>query len=85
VRKRLDFEWPVSNDVIRVCLELALQAPTAAAKRNGVGSWLPIVTRATPWVIFIAGAPGHIWRMANGTLMQLEPHKTLARFRRPDI
>src|SRR5262245_38044594 len=30
VRKRLDFERPVSNDIIRECLQLAVQAPTGA-------------------------------------------------------
>jgi nitroreductase len=30
VRKRLDFERPVSRDVIMECLELALQAPTGS-------------------------------------------------------
>ncbi len=30
VRKRLDFDRPVEMDVIRECLELALQAPTAS-------------------------------------------------------
>ena len=30
VRKRLDFERPVSRDVIMDCLELALQAPTGS-------------------------------------------------------
>ena len=30
VRKRLDFERSVSNDIIRECLQLALQAPTGA-------------------------------------------------------
>lgn len=30
VRKRLDFDKPVSRDVLRECLELALQAPTGS-------------------------------------------------------
>jgi hypothetical protein len=30
VRKRLDFERPISKDIIRECLQLALQAPTGA-------------------------------------------------------
>ena len=30
VRKRLDFEKPVSRDVVMECLELALQAPTGS-------------------------------------------------------
>ena len=30
VRKRLDFERPVGQDVIRECLEIALQAPTGS-------------------------------------------------------
>ena len=30
VRKRLDFDKPVSRDVLTECLELALQAPTGS-------------------------------------------------------
>ncbi len=30
VRKRLDFEKPVSRDVLMECLDLALQAPTGS-------------------------------------------------------
>ena len=30
VRKRLDFEKPVSRDVVMECLDLALQAPTGS-------------------------------------------------------
>ena len=36
VRKRLDLSRPVEPEVIRECLELALQAPTA---RAGTSSW----------------------------------------------
>jgi nitroreductase len=38
VRKRLDFERPVSKDIIRACLQLAVQAPTGSTVRGGVGS-----------------------------------------------
>ena len=34
VRRRLDFDRPVSETVIRECLDLALQAPTAALRQD---------------------------------------------------
>jgi nitroreductase len=34
VRKRLDFERPVSREVVRECLELALQAPTGSNRQG---------------------------------------------------
>ena len=34
VRKKLDFDRPVPHDVIRECLELALQAPTGSNRQN---------------------------------------------------
>ena len=34
VRKRLDFDRPVEDDVLRECLELALQAPTGSNAQN---------------------------------------------------
>ncbi|MGA1345762.1 MAG: nitroreductase family protein, partial [Ilumatobacteraceae bacterium] len=34
VRKRLDFERPVSRDVIMECLEIALQAPTGSNRQG---------------------------------------------------
>lgn len=34
VRKRLDFERPVEREVIRECLELALQAPTGSNRQG---------------------------------------------------
>lgn len=34
VRRRLDFDRPVSEAVLRECLELALQAPTAALRQD---------------------------------------------------
>ena len=43
VRKRLDFERPVSMEVIHECLELALQAPTGS---NAQGWHFVVVTDA---------------------------------------
>jgi nitroreductase len=34
VRKRLDFDRPVDDDVLRECLDLALQAPTGSNAQN---------------------------------------------------
>ena len=34
VRKRLDFDKPVSRDVLMECLELALQAPTGVERKR---------------------------------------------------
>ena len=34
VRKRLDFDRPVPHEVIRECLEIALQAPTGSNRQN---------------------------------------------------
>ena len=34
VRKRLDFDRPVEDDVLRECLELAVQAPTGSNAQN---------------------------------------------------
>ena len=34
VRKRLDFDRPVGMDVIRECMELAVQAPTGSNSQN---------------------------------------------------
>jgi nitroreductase len=34
IRKRLDLTRPVSHDVIRECLEIALQAPTGSNRQN---------------------------------------------------
>lgn len=34
VRKRIDFERPVEDDVLRECLELAVQAPTGSNAQN---------------------------------------------------
>ena len=42
VRKRLDLERPVSRDVIRACLELALQAPSGGNRQG----WRWIVVTA---------------------------------------
>ena len=75
VRKRLDFERPVSNDIIRACLQLALQAPTGTNRRVGVGSSLPILTSARLWVRSIAEVPGHIWRTARGTRILPGPRR----------
>ena len=43
VRKRLDFERPVSNNIIRACLELALQAPTGGNRQGW--RWIVITDR----------------------------------------
>ena len=43
VRKRLDFDRPVGMDVIRECLELAVQAPTGS---NAQGWQFVFVTDA---------------------------------------
>ena len=43
VRKRLNFERRVENDVIKACIEIALQAPTGA---NGQGWHFLVVTDA---------------------------------------
>jgi hypothetical protein len=85
VRKRLDFERPVANAIIRECLQLAVQAPTGANRQGW--RWIVITDRdkRNAWVRFIAVAPGRIWRTASGTLRLLEPHKTVVCFRRPDI
>ena len=85
VRKRLDFERPVSNDIIRACLELALQAPTGANRQGW--RWIVITDRDK------RNAMGEIYRRGAGTyledgqrkLMLLEPRKTAACFRRPNI
>ncbi len=34
VRKRLDFDWPVPDAVIKECLELTLQAPTGSNRQG---------------------------------------------------
>ena len=60
VRKRLDFDKPVSRDVLMECLELALQAPTGSNsqgwqwvfvedpdKKKAIGDDLPGQARAT--------------------------------------
>ena len=36
VRKRLDFSHPVEPEVVRECLELAVQAPTGANSQAGI-------------------------------------------------
>ena len=39
VRKRLDLDRPVPMDLVRECIEIALQAPSARTGRAGNGSW----------------------------------------------
>lgn len=62
VRKRLDFERQVPKQIIRECLELALQAPTAANRQG----WR--------WIVITDGdkreALGHIYRKGAGTYLE---------------
>ena len=62
VRKRLDFERPVSNDIIRACLELALQAPTGANRQGW--RWIVITDRDK------RNAMGEIYRRGAGTYLE---------------
>jgi nitroreductase len=62
VRKRLDFERPVSNDIIRACLELALQAPTGGNRQGW--RWLVITDRDK------RNAMGEIYRKGAGTYLE---------------
>ena len=39
VRKRLDLDRPLELDVVRECLEIALQAPTGSNARAGTSCW----------------------------------------------
>src|SRR5262245_14395050 len=61
-RKRLDFERPVSNDIIRACLELALQAPTGANRQGW--RWVVITDRDK------RNAMGEIYRKGAGTYLE---------------
>jgi nitroreductase len=62
VRKRLDFERPVSNDIIRECLQLAVQAPTGANRQGW--RWLVITDRDK------RNALGEIYRNGAGTYLE---------------
>ena len=62
VRKRLDFERPVSNDIIRACLELALQAPTGANRQGW--RWI-VITDCDK-----RNAMGEIYRRGAGTYLE---------------
>ena len=85
VRKRLDFERPVSNDIIRECLQLALQAPTGANRQGW--RWIVITDREK------RNAMGEIYRRGAGTYLEdgqrnadaTGAAQTVACFRRPDI
>src|SRR5262245_33119034 len=57
VRKRLNFERRVENDVIKTCIEIALQAPTGA---NGQG-WHFLVVNDTQKKAVIADYYRRSW------------------------
>ena len=65
VRKRLDLSRPVEPEVIRECLEIALQAPTAT---NSQGWHFVVVTDAAPRqalaMLYRQGAAQYLQRMA---------------------
>jgi hypothetical protein len=56
VRQRLDLDRDVPLEVMRSCLRLALQAPTARTPSAGAGSWSTTSTAAVPWLICTARA-----------------------------
>jgi nitroreductase len=62
VRKRLDFERPVSNDIIRECIQLAVQAPTGANRQGW--RWIVITDRDK------RNAMGEIYRSGAGTYLE---------------
>jgi len=62
VRKRLDFERPVSNAIIRECLQLAVQAPTGANRQGW--RWIVITDRDK------RHAMGEICRTGTGTYLE---------------
>jgi nitroreductase len=55
VRKRLDFSRPVEPEVIRECLELAVQAPTGA---NSQGWHFVVVTDQEQGILIISSKDG---------------------------
>lgn len=76
VRKRLDFSRPVEPEVIRECLELALQAPTGG---NSQGWQFVVVTDPQQrlalaevyrkgWALYLAGRQAEASRGANADL-----------------
>jgi nitroreductase len=62
VRKRLDFDRPVSKDIIRACLKLALQAPTGANRQGW--RWIVITDPEK------REAMGEIYRRGAGTYLE---------------
>src|SRR5262245_28034252 len=62
VRKRLDFEKPVSKDIVRECLQLALQAPTGANRQGW--RWIIITDQAKRTAL------GEIYRRGAGTYLE---------------
>jgi nitroreductase len=64
VRKRLDFDRPVSDDVIRECVELALQAPSGS---NNLTMQFVIVRDAVA-----RSAIGEIYRQCYDIYRQME-------------
>src|SRR5437016_10356366 len=67
VRKRLDFSRPVEPELIRECLELAVQAPTGG---NSQGWHFVVVTdaqqREALGAIYRKGWTTYVERMASG-------------------
>lgn len=57
VRKRLDFDKPVPDDVLRECLEIAVQAPTGSNSQN----WRFIVVTDKDKIAALAGLYAQGW------------------------
>ena len=78
VRKRLDFSRPVEPELIKECLELAVQAPTGG---NSQGWHFVVVTdaqhREALGAIYRKGWATYVERMASGNPMR--PGQSLAR------
>ena len=76
VRKRLDFDRPVDLDVVRECLEIAIQAPTGSnaqgwhwvvvTEPGGASMKAPPVSAAQFLQLFKPSAPIPSWNWPRG-------------------
>jgi len=80
VRKRLDFSRPVSRQVLLECLELAIQAPTAAHARAASGCSSAAPTRRRHSAMFTARSSTPINNCPNPTApKKIRPPNTKTR------